>query len=55
MTKTRKNRKSRTIEKDVDDSHCKLKLKSCKAAMYKSIYGGASNGSIRKLVQQSFK
>jgi hypothetical protein len=54
MTKTRKNRKSRVTQKNVDDSQCKLKLKSCKAALYKSVYGGASGGSIRKPIQASF-
>jgi hypothetical protein len=52
MTKTRKNRKSHVTQKD--DSQCKLKLKSCKAALYKSVYGGASGGSIRRPVQASF-
>lgn len=54
MTKTRKNRKSNVIQKNVDESQCKLKLKSCKAALYRSVYGGATGGSIRSPVQASF-
>lgn len=52
MTKTRKNiRKNITTP---NNAQIKLKLKSCKAALYKSVYGGASEGSIRKPAQQLF-
>lgn len=53
MTKTRKNRKPQK-QKDLDTQQCKLKLKSCKAVLYRSVYGGASGGSIRKPIQQFF-
>jgi hypothetical protein len=50
---TRKNRKTCDTKKNIDP-HCKLKLKSCKAALYKSVYGGTAGGNIRTPLHATF-